>query len=441
MDASRDTLLAIQRKAFEDELERLEEDHPDLPSVAPPDMPAPFLGLLVRALALAENEGDAARAATLRHYHLDLLQRRRVAVLSGRAEPRAMKLLSTPLELARCPRLFNALARLDTLLGPASRNLRTHVDGKTFAEIYATCFYGRYAPPLGTSDQELAAIMDEAAHDELLTVLDRRLAGPLFHELTHLTGPIGFVRPDRQGGHGGPPLQRRSDSDPRIPSYPVTEDRDPLMPPYLDECIAAALGARAMPALICPDEADHLAMVGAPWFVQVGEHLFLAFGFEPIIAAHAGHLPWSEVLPENLVALFAELGWQQYLVSRHVAFLGEAQLPDPWVKLIHLARMGRLDLLDEARLKGGVALYDALRELTWDTLDAPPVDGSAMRPAFERSMLASPRLGPRGAWRVTRAQKSEARWDPTSRSWVSPRDATGLEPRWVVGPVTGLALP
>lgn len=406
MDALRDKLLAAQERAFEDELERLREDHPNVPEVAPPSMPAPFLGLLTRALQLAEAEGDHAHATTLRYYHLDLLQRRRVAVLAGHAEPRASALISTPLDLARCPRLAQALARLDTLLGPASRNLRSALDGKTFAEIYATCFYGRYAPPLGTSDQELAAIMDEASHEELLTVIDRRLAGPLLHELTHLT-----------------------------------TDRDPLMPPYLDECIAAALGARAMPALACPDEADHLAMVGASWFVQVGEHLFLAFGFEPIIAAHAGLRPWSEVLPTRLVHLFAELGWQQYLVSRHVAFLGEAQLPDPWVKLIHLARLDRLALLDHAVDRGGVALYETLRDLTWDALDLTPIDGTPMLPAFERAMLATPHLGPRGAWRVTRLQSPTARWDAPTRAWISPRDTTGLEPRWVVGPVEGLALP
>lgn len=404
MDALRDNLLAAQRRAFEDELERLREDHPDVPDVAPPGMPAPFLGLLTRALHLAEAAGDNGHATTLRYYHLDLLQRRRVVVLAGHAEPRALALTSTPLILASCPRLAHALSRLDTLVGPASRNLRSALDGKTFAEIYATCFYGRYAPPLGTSDQELAALMDEASHDGLLTVIDRRLAGPLLHELTHLT-----------------------------------EDRDPLMPPYLDECIAAALGARAMPALICPDEADHLAMVGASWFVQVGEHLFLAFGFEPIIAAHAGLRRWSEVLPARLVGLFAELGWQQYLVSRHVAFLGEAQLPDPWVKLIHLARAGRLDLLEPAVHRGGVALYEALRDLTWDTIGAAPIDGTPMSPAFERAMRANPHLGPRGEWRVTRMHRTSARWDPPTRSWISPRDATGLEPRWVVGPVEGLA--
>lgn len=406
MDGPRDELLALQRRAFEDELERLADDAPEgseLPAVARPGMPTPFLGLLTRALQLAAAEGDGARAAVLRHYHLDLLQRRRVAVLAGRAEPRAARLLSTPLELVRCPRLAHALTRLDALLGPASPRLASTLDGKTFAEIYATCFYGRYAPPLGTSDQELAAIMDEASHDELPTVIDRRLAGPLLHELTHLTG-----------------------------------DRDPIMPPYLDECVAAALGARAMPALICPDEADHLAMVGAAWFVQVGEHLFLAFGLEPIIAAHAGSCPWSEVLPARLLELFAELGWQQYLVSRHVAFLGEAQLPDTWVKLIHLARAGHLDLLDEAHARGGVALYEALRELSWDAIPLAPIDGTPMLPAFQRAMLASPHLGPRGAWRVTRALSPSARWDPATRSWVSPRDATGLEPRWVVGPVERL---
>lgn len=412
MDGSHDKLLdalvAQQRAIFEDELERLAEDGP-IPTVAPPGLPAPFLTLLVRSLRLAAHEGDTTRASLLRHYHLDILQRRRVVVLAGRAEPRAHSLLSTPLELSRCPHFAAAVSRLEASLAtvaPSYAGLSQTLDGKTFAEIFADCFYGRYAPPLGTSDQELAAIMDEAeAGVGLHEVFDRRLAGPLLHELTHLGSA-----------------------------------RSPLSPPYLDECIAAALGARAMPALICPDEADHRAMVGAAWFVQVGEHLFLAFGFEPIVAAHAGVRPWSEVLPDGLVDLFAELGWQQYLVSRHVAFLGEAQSPDPWVKLIHLARSDRLALLDDARLAGGVALFEALRDLEWDTIAARPIDGSSMRPAFECAMMARPRLGPRGEWRVGR-EPLTAHYDPASRAWVSPRDASSLEPRWVVGPVEGLALP
>jgi hypothetical protein len=394
---TRDPLLADlrarQRAAYLDELELLADDGP-VHAVATPDLPESFLALLVRAVHL---EADPGRLAGLHHYHLDMLPRRRVVVLAGRADPvqdsALVDLFATPLSLRAMPALSTAVASLGDLVARAGGK-GPSVDGRTFASIYADCHYGRYAPPLGTSDPELAALVDEGLAP--LEALDRRLAGPLIHELTHLA-----------------------------PS--------PLGPPYLDECVAAALGARAMPSLISPDEADHNAMVGAGWFVQVGEHLFLAFGFEAIIAAHVGTKRWDDVLPPGLPGLFAELGWQQYLMTRHPAFLGEAQDPDPWIKLIHLARVGALDRLAGVVAARGVALLEALRRLRWGDLPVVELDAEPMRASFERSFMARPSLGRCGQWRVERAEVPR-RWDPEHRAWVAPRDLTGLEFRWVSGP-------
>lgn len=388
-------LLAHQHAVYLDELDLLAEDGVVQP-VAAPDLPGPFLGLLARALRV---ENDVARHDLLRHYHLDFLPRRRVVVLAGRALPledsALTGLFSTPLRLAEMPSLRAALGHLDELIAPYAAPMTARVDGHTFAEVFATCFYGRYAAPLGTSDQELAALVHEGLSP--IQALDLRLAGPLLHELTHLAPT-------------------------------------PLLPPYLDECIAAALGARAMPALISPVEADHNAMVGAGWFVQVGEHLFLAFGFEAILSAHLGVKPWAEVLPAGLPELFEELGWQQYLVSRHPAFLGEAQRPDPWIKLIHLARLGALDRLAQAVSEGGIALYQALEHMGWSDIASPPLDGPEMAIALERAFMARPLLGVCGQWRVERACVPRT-WDHNGLAFVAPCDTTGLEFRWVLGPV------
>ena len=386
-------LVTRQRAAYDDELERLAEDAP-VPWVAEPSVPAPFLALVSRAISEAPGQAEA-----LVYYHADLLQRRRVAVLAGRAAlsstPLA-KLLSTPLSLAKMPRLAAAIDRLGAWVSIP------RVDGRTFTEIYADCYYGRYAPPLGTSDQELAAMADEGLGP--LETLDRRLAGPLLHELTHLH-----------------------------------RERDPLHP-YLDECVAAALGARAMPALISPDDDPRTpsdtanAMVGAGWFVQVGEHLFLAFGFEQILAAHAGKRAWADVLPPGLPAAFAQLGWEQYLERRHIAFLGEAQEPDPWVKLIHLARGGLSRLPKDG-------LLEILRRLDWrDVPDMPDADLDPMRRAFARAFMARPVLGDHGQWRVVR-EPLDRTFDPHTKAWVAPRDATGLAFRWVLGPVLDVSAP
>lgn len=398
-----ESLLRAQRDVYEDTLEVLADDGP-VRRVAPPELPRPFLGLLVRAIALERSEGSAAargREETLRAYHLDWLQRRRVTVLAGRAPPLLCThlegLFAEPLALSRMPRLAAALSALHALLWQAAPGLafdpRALVLDRSFSEIFADCYYGGYAPPLYTNDQDLAALVAEGL--PALEVFDRRLAGPLLHELTHL----------QRGRH-------------------------PIPTPYLDECVAAALGARAMPSLIAPDEHDFNALVGAGWFVQVGEHLFHAFGFERVVAAHAGALAWPEVLPAPLLEAFAQMGWEQYRATRSPSFLGQAQRPEPWVKAIYLGLAGR----DHDLRQDG--LLEHLEGLAW--VDVPPPAETTvpapMRAAMARAFTTRPRLGPQGQWRVERSDPLPMTME--DRALVAPVDATGFAFRWVLGPLS-----
>ena len=440
-------LLRDQHQIWRDELATLADLGPIHP-VPEPDLPAPFLELVARALAFEASEAAPewqTRITILRHYHLELLQRRRVAVLSGHAPltaavPLSRRYLCEPLDPSRLPRLTDAIDRLfglfadvgvpiDTLF--RASDAHSLLAGRTFGDVFADCFYGRYAAPLGTSDQDLMALERERGDSHPHIALDRRLAGPLLHEISH--------------------LQSR---------------RTPISPPYLDECVSAALGARAMPTLVTPDCGDDNAMVGAGWFVQVGEHLIRALGLEAVASAHAGLVPWSDVLPAGLGDVFAALGWEQYTATRHVAFLGEAQRPEPFIKALWLAMAGQLDrarpnvtsnaipsvspstpitarhLRPSARATPTATRFVSgwLTELTalpWSDVPAPaahPARDADFHFAARRAFTASPRLTPEGSWRVDYAPLAYTA-DESQRAWVAAPDATGLAFRWVFGPL------
>ncbi len=438
-------LLRDQHQIWRDELATLADPGPVHP-VPEPGMPAPFLELAARALAFEEYEAAPewqTRITILRHYHLELLQRRRVAVLSGHAPltaavPLSHGYLCEPLDPARLPRLTSAIDHLFGLFAGVGVPITTFfrasdahslLAGRTFGDVFADCFYGRYAAPLGTSDQDLIALERERADSHPQIALDRRLAGPLLHELSHL--------------HSG---------------------RTPISPPYLDECVSAALGARAMPTLVTPDCGDDNAMVGAGWFVQVGEHLIRALGLEAVASAHAGFVPWSDVLPAGLGEVFETLGWEQYTATRHVAFLGEAQRPEPFIKALWLAMAGELDrarpgttsdvtvspsapitarhMRPSARATPTATRFVSgwLTELTalpWSEVPTPaphPSRDAEFHIAARRAFTASPRLTPEGSWRVDYAPVGYTA-DESQRAWVAAPDATGLAFRWVFGPL------
>jgi hypothetical protein len=393
--------------AFEAALEALRGEGVDAADIPRPELPAPFLRLLLRALG--ELAPSDPRAELLMHYHLELLQRRRVVVLAGEGVQRA--LMHTPLRPEHMARLVSVLSRLFALLREAqveparlevfqgAERAEDLVAGRTIADLFARTYYGGYSAPLYTSELDLLALDRELAVRPVLEVIDRRLAGPLLHELTHL---------DR--------------------------GREALAPPYLDECVAAALGARAAPELVSPrvdsDGCDDaVALYGAGWFTQVGEHLIRALGLRPVIAAHAGLVPWAEVLPAGLATHFAHLGWEQHLASGHVAFLGEAQRPEAWIKALWLGMRGEI----------GHSLSE-LYALPWSAVPRPEADvvaDAAFFGAASLALSARPRPTPEGAWRVVQEHGPEV-MEAEAVLAVSPWDARHGPPfQWVFGPLGG----
>lgn len=405
-------LEAVLEASWREAVDELEEAGAAVAAVSRPAVPRPFAALYARAVALERREDGpegAARRFVLEHYHGVLLSQRRVQVLGG-AGPQAT-FLHAPLDLAQLPRLEAALTALfacvarvgdpTTILGAASPEaliaLRT-----TLAALFDGAYYGGYAAPLYTSDADLRSFaVEHAAGVPVPTVIDRRLTGPFLHELTH--------------------FQR---------------DRAALEPPYLDECVAALIGSRVWPGLVSPRDGHDDALVGAGWFTQVGEHLALAAGFEALVRAHAGRVAWEAVLPQPLVAVFARLGWEQYVATRHPAFLGEAQRPEPWLKALWLAVAGRLD--PEMPLA-------ELERIAWSEVPVPRV-AADLRADFERraaeALATRAYLTPEGAWRVARVSDGLARRsgaitsDVATRSWVATESAAGAPAlRWCGGPL------
>ncbi len=386
-------------RAFNDAVEALSEAGELVADVPSPALPPAFERLIVRALS----EGDESQRAMLELYHCEVLQRRRVEVL-GRCGVQA-SLLHERLEPGRFPRFVSIFERLFRVLrecGVSPEMLAVFrgasdavelVAGRTLAELFSETYYGRYSAPLYTSELDLRAYAAEL-DGGIESVIDRRLSGVFLHEFTH--------------------LQR---------------NRDALGPPYLDECIAAVLGARVAPELVVSREDDAVALYGAGWFTQVGEHFIRALGFVPVVLAHSGRVPWRDILPTGLADHFEALGWEQHLAGRHMAFLGEAQRPEPWIKALWLGIAGEV----------GHSLPE-LDALSWEDIPCPSSSHEEDRAFFRaasEALAARPRPTPEGAWRVVRGDDAPRHEGPVSwpTTWS---EAWGPPFRWVSGPLSRL---
>lgn len=348
---------ALDDLAFED---RLLTHAP----AAPPSIPPVFAHMLARALAAAA----PTERTTFVDYHARTLQRMRAEVVACADEPQRT-LLHTPLDLSAMPRLASALhaffalvaaAGVDPVLALGAPDPAALLAARpTVAALFSGAYYGSYGPPLYLQATDRAALLGElSAGTPPLTLIDRRLTGPLVHELSHL----GRARP-------------------------------PLPSPYLDECVSAWLGALAFPALAVPEPGDDAAMYMAAWFTQVGAHLARLVGEDALVRAHAGAVPWDAVLPPGLLPVLERLAWEQWQAGRQLSFLGDTDRPDPWIKAFWLAAAGRLD--------PATHLAD-LTALPWRDLPRGPwTDADDALLAWGRHALATePRLTPEGAWRV-----------------------------------------
>jgi hypothetical protein len=317
MEASRGAARAALAAAG-----RLREEL-DLRPLAPPRA-------LLAQLTVALAAGGAHAEAIERHY-VELMPRMRAEQLDCNDGPAAL-LFGAPVVWARLPRLWGAIEQLFALL-PAGAQLlgaRTAHELRqrhyTVGGLFAETAYGGFMPLLYGYPADLAYFA-RRLEDGVDAVLDRYLAAPLVHELTH----FGRERA--------------------------------VLSLYLDECVAAWLGVRALPEFAYPAPGEDNGLYATPWFAQVGQALARVAGAARVVAAQAGVLPWREALPAGLAETLERLGREDYEATRPLHLLSDSYAPERWVKACFLAA-------------GGVELatvgLDALARWPWT--EVPPGD-------------------------------------------------------------------
>jgi hypothetical protein len=324
------------------------------PSARPPRLHVPpgYLDVLRAALALERAEPDAgseARAASLQAHYLELMPAWRVEQLAT-VDPPNDFIFHEPLQWSRLPRLVGGLERVFALLEAAGVSATRALGAssletwqgryRTLADLYEDTYFGSFLPFLYGFPQDLAAYRRELdGGDDPWEVFDRRLAAPIVHELMHFR-----------------------------------HSRDPVFPPYLDECVAGYLGIHLLPGFAYPEEGADNALFASPWFGQVGQALVRAVGLEAVTRAQSGEEPWREALPAALVDAAEAYGWARYRVAREIHFLTDNTRPEPWVKLFYLAVAG--------------ALPAELGPHTLDGLPFAAIPPPPEAPALERRMLS-----------------------------------------------------
>lgn len=300
-----------------DDLDAADRLHPA--AVAPEaGLPRALREVIERAVAFEEAEGRSDNVEQLTALYLDLMPRMLVEQIASNDRETAW-LFHTPLDLAEMPRLRAARESWARLLAEAGLDSPPPLAGRTLADIYRSeCFYGGVMPMLYGYPPDLAAYLAERdATGDPWGVLDRRLTGPLIHELSHL---------GRQ--------------------------RDALYPPSLDESVAGYLGILACRSIAFPDAGEDNAFFAAAWFAQVGQALAHRVGVSALVRAHEGTADWDAVLPPGLRVAFDALGWEQYLATRAPHFLGLNTSPQAWLALIWKgAEPGPLEAADHVMLR------------------------------------------------------------------------------------------
>jgi SAM-dependent methyltransferase len=246
-----------------------------------------------------------------------------------REEHASTRLFHVPLDWQRLPRLSTIVERLERLA-------RVRIErAPTIAAMYERTHYGGLMPLLYGYPAHVAYFERrgrELGLDELGTI-DRYLAAPMLHELCHF---------DRE--------------------------RDALLPPHLDECIAGFIGVHVWPEMAYPEPGHDDALYAAPWLSQVGQAFARAFGVREIVDAHVGHVPWEAVMPRRLFEEVTRFAWEDWQRRRTSHFLSDTLAPEPWVGLVREAIAARPD--DEMDRQ---IVRDALRAMC---LTSTQVDGS-----------------------------------------------------------------
>jgi hypothetical protein len=231
----------------------------------------------------------------------------RAASLAGRYQ----RLFTTRLLPRKLPRLMGALEALFALVAqagvPCERALGASTPTQllalrpTLGALYASAHFGSSMPMLYAYPGDLAALPD----GDLEAWLDRRLTGPLVHELSHL-----------------------QPSDPDLVPAPAN----------LHEALAGWLGSEAMPEQMAPAEGGLDALPGGPWFAAVGAWVARACGPQEAIRAQAGLADLRDLLGPRCSEALRLFGWLQHLDTSAPHLLADTFRADRWWKLIDLHR-------------------------------------------------------------------------------------------------------
>ncbi|HLL22931.1 MAG TPA: hypothetical protein VK427_12415, partial [Kofleriaceae bacterium] len=248
---------------------------------ADPVMPRAFRTML--AHATAELADDPAAAQIVAHYT--------EVMPAARAAQLASPLFQTPLDWARLPRLAHVLERFAAVTGVIVPRTAT------FGALYEATHYGGFMPMLYGMPADLAYFSSRGL-DPLATI-DRYLAAPMLHELTH------FAR-----------------------------ERDALLPPHLDECVAGWLGRHIWRELAFPEPGDDTAIYAAPYLTQIGAAVARAFGADAVVHGQTGAAPWDAVLPARFLEAITRFGWDDWRARKTAHFLSDTLAPAPWVERI-----------------------------------------------------------------------------------------------------------
>ena len=265
--------------------------------------------------SLRETMAAAGASETVAAYYCETMPRMLVEQML-RADDRARRLLSRPLDRSRLPRLSQALDGLFREVdGQKLTGFSTPqelVAGRpTAAALAAPTLLGSGLPLVGAWPAERRLINDDPLDDD--AVFDLRLSGGLMHELCH-----GLSRP---------------------------LDRPP--PPWMVlEAAALLLGSLAFPRHVFP-EVPGEAVPGVSLFVLLGQCLARLFGKKNLFLILTDAAPLADAFGATAAQALEQAARDEWQARPEVPFARDALAAPAWVKVADAARAGRIVRLTE----------------------------------------------------------------------------------------------